>query len=233
MSEQPNPGEVAPAPDPVPAPEPETTPPGTTPQDLPKTDDSAAPAGFIEQKRFTGAIQKIQTLTEELRAKDQEAAALNSQIEQLKQQQAVKDAEVQAGYGERDKKLEAALKEKQEIATQASQLQGKLRKIDMAKEMGHPELVSIIDTIPTYEDDELQKKAIEDIIRFTDERVKAREESLLAGITPSVSSTPSPGDSKPATSEGWKALIDAEPTPSKRQALQDEWWDWLQKNPGK
>lgn len=221
---------TTPAPDPI-VPEPVVTPPATTLQDPPKPDSPSEP--MVEQKRFTGAIQKIQTLTDELRTKDQESAALKSQIEQLNNAQAVKAAETQAGYGERDKQLEAALKSKQEIEIESGLLKGKIRKIDLAKELGHPELVSIIDTIPTFEDDDLQKKAMEDIISFSDGRVKAREESLLAGVTPAVSSTPSVGDGQPASDDAWKATIEAEPDPTKRSALFDDWWDWGQKQQGK
>jgi hypothetical protein len=184
----------------------------------------------VEQKRFTGAIQKIQTLTEELRSKDQEAAALNSQLEQLKMQQAVKDAEAQAGYGERDKKLEAALLEKATIEAEAATLKGMMRKIEIAKELGHPELVEIIDTIPTFDDEALQKKAMEDILGFSEKRVQEREKSLLSGITPAVSPTPAPGEILPATNEAWTASIEAEPDQAKRSALFDKWWDWRIKN---
>jgi hypothetical protein len=226
MTEDPTPGNGTPAPDPTPNPDPVPTPPEPTPPAKPP-DDPAAPDGFVEQKRFTGAIQKIQTLTEELRAKDQELAAKDSQIEQTKQNLAVKEAEFTAGYGERDKQLEAALKEKQAIEDEKATLEGKMRKIDLAKELGHPELVNIIDTIPTFEDNDLQKKAMEDILSFSDQRVKAREESLLAGITPAVSPT-SPSDAKPATDEAWKASIAAETDPQKRQTLFDDWFEWGQ-----
>ena len=207
-------------------PEPDATPPGTTHQ-APKKDDPS-PDGFVETKRFTGAIQKIQALTEELRSKDQELGALNSQIEQLSNQQAVREAEVQAGYGERDQKLEAALKEVEAIKSEASALQAKLGKIEIAKELGHPELVSIIDTIPSFEDQELQRKAIQDIIDFTDERIKARESTLLSGITPPVA-PPSVTDTAPSSDEGWKQAIDNEDDPAKRDALFDQWWEWQQK----
>jgi hypothetical protein len=196
-----------------------------TPQPKPKQDDPSPPEGFVETKRFTGAIQKIQTLTEELREKDQQLAAMNSSIEQLKQQQAVRDAEVQAGFGERDKKLETALLEKQKVESETATLRGKVRKVDMAKELGHPELISIIDTIPTFENDDLQKKAMQDIIGFSDSRVKAREESLLAGLTPSLAPVRPPSEVRPTTAEGWQSLIDKEPDSKKRQALFDEWFE--------
>jgi len=227
MSDQIKPGDEAPAPDPI-VPEPASPPPEPTPQDPPKTDDPSEP--MVEQKRFTGAIQKIQTLTEELRSKDQEAAALNSQLEQLKTQQAVKDAEAQAGYGERDKKLEAALLEKTTIEAEAATLKSMMRKIEIAKELGHPELVEIIDTIPTFDDEALQKKAMEDILGFSEKRVQEREKSLLSGITPAVSPTPAPGEVLPATNEAWTASIEAEPDQTKRTVLFDKWWDWRQKN---
>lgn len=226
MPDEPTPGEGEPTPDPVPAaPEPDPTPPEPTPQDPPKPGDSAAPEGFVEQKRFTGAIQKIQTLTDDLRTKEQELAALNLTIEQTKNDLAVKDAEKEAGYGERDKQLEAALKEKGDAEISVKSLEGKLRKIDMAKELGHPELINIIDTIPTFEDDDLQKKAMEDIIGFSAAQVKAREESLLAGVTPGVTSVPVE-DAKPNSDEAWQKAVDAEADPQKRQILFDEWYDW-------
>jgi hypothetical protein len=204
--------------------EPETPPqPATTPPE--PAPPAEPPDGFVETKRFTGAIQKIQTLTEELRDKDQQLAAMNSTIEQLKQQQAVKDAEVQAGYGERDAKLEEALLEKRKIESDAAALKGKLRKVDLAKELGHPELIQIIDTIPTFEDDDLQKKAMEDILSFSESRVKAREESLLAGITPGAPPVAPPQEQRPTTDEGWEKLIAAETSAQKRQALFDEWFE--------
>jgi len=214
-------------PEPVPTPTPEPTPatPVTTLPE-PKTDDPSPPEGFIEQKRFTGAIQKIQTLTEELRVKDQEQAALNSQIEQIKQQQAVREAEVTAGYGERDKQLEAALKDKLSVEAESGLLKNKIRKIDMAKELGHPELVNIIDTIPTFEDDALQKKAMEDIIGFSQNAVQAREDSLLSGLTPAVSPTTPVGDALPASDEAWSKAIEVEEDPTKRKIMFDQWYDW-------
>lgn len=195
------------------------------PQPKPKQDDPSPPEGYVETKRFTGAIQKIQTLTEELRDKDQQLAAMNSSIEQLKQQQAVKEAETQAGFGERDKKLETALLEKQKVESETAVLKGKVRKVDMAKELGHPELIAIIDTIPTFEDDDLQKKAMQDIIGFSESRVKAREESLLAGLTPSLAPIRPPSEAKPTTADGWQELISKEQDPKKRQALFDEWFE--------
>lgn len=227
MSDQIKPGDETPAPDPI-VPEPESAPPEPTPQDPPKTDGPSEP--MVEQKRFTGAIQKIQTLTDELKSKDQETAALNSQIEQLKLQQAVKDAEAQAGYGERDKKLEAALLEKTTIEAEATTLKGTMRKIEIAKKLGHPELVEIIDTIPTFEDEALQTKVMEDILGFSDKRVQEREKSLLSGITPAVSPTPVLGEILPATNEAWTASIEAEQDQTKRTALFDKWWDWRIKN---
>lgn len=226
MSENDTPVVDTPAQDPI-VPDPETTPPATTQQDPPKTDDSSEP--MVEQKRFTGAIQKIQTLTEEARVTDQTLAAKDSEIEQLKRQQAVKDAETQAGYGERDKQLEAALKEKADIEAESKGLKSKLGKIELAKEIGHPELVEIIDTIPTFEDQELQKKAMEDIVGFTEARVKAREETLLAGVTPSVSPTSPVGDGLPSSDDAWQKAIEAEPDPTKREVMFDQWWDWGQK----
>ena len=231
MAEELKPGETPPAPEPKIPPEPVVTPPETTPPVEPKAPDPSEP--MVETKRFTGAIQKIETLTTELRAKDQELAALNTQIEHDKMQQAVKAAETQAGYSERDKQLETALLEKTTVETETALLKSKLEKIEIAKELGHPELISIIDTIPTFDDKDLQKKAMEDILGFADNKVKEREKNLLSGITPAVTPTPAPGESLPASNEAWEKQIAAEPESAKRDKMFDDWWKWRQENPQK
>lgn len=229
MADEIKPGETPPVPEPK-TPEPGVTPPETTPPVEPTPPDPSEP--MVETKRFTGAIQKIQTLTEELRGKDQELAALNTQIEHDKMQQAVKAAETQAGYSERDKQLETALLEKKTIESDTATLKSKLDKIEIAKELGHPELISIIDTIPTFEDPALQKAAMEDILGFADTQVKEREKNLLAGITPAVTPTV-PGNVTPASNEAWESTIAAEVDDAKRQKLFDDWWEWRQANPAK
>lgn len=231
MADEPKPGETPPAPEPTTPPEPVVTPPETTPPVEPIPPDPSEP--MVETKRFTGAIQKIQTLTEELRASDQKLAALNTQIEHDQMQQAVKDAETQAGYSERDKQLETALSEKKTIEADTATLKAKLGKIEIAKELGHPELISIIDTIPTFEDKDLQKKAMEDILNFADNKVKEREKNLLSGITPAVTPTPVPGEAVPASNEAWEKQIAAEPESAKRDKMFDDWWKWRQENPQK
>lgn len=230
MADEPKPGETIPAPDPI-VPEPVVTPPEPTPPVEPKPPDPSEP--MVETKRFTGAIQKIETLTTELRVKDQELAALNTQIERDKLQTAVKDAETQAGYSERDKQLEAAVLEKTTIEAETATLKATLAKIEIAKELGHPELISIIDTIPTFEDADLQKKVMEDILGFADTKVKEREKSLLSGITPAVTPTPVPGEAQPASNDAWKKQIALEPESAKRDKMFDDWWKWRQENPEK
>lgn len=231
MADEIKPGETPPAPELTTPPEPVVTPPETIPPVEPTPPDPSEP--MVETKRFTGAIQKIQTLTEELRGKDQELAALNTQIEHDKMQTAVKDAETQAGYSERDKQLETALLEKTKIESDTAVLKSKLAKIEIAKELGHPELISIIDTIPTFEDADLQKKAMEDILGFADVQVKEREKSLLSGLTPALTPTPVPGEALPASNDAWKKSIADEPDDVKRKALFDKWWNWRQENPEK
>lgn len=231
MADEPKPGETTPPLEPKTPLEPEVTPPETTPPVEPKPPEPSEP--MVETKRLTGAIQKIQSLTDELRDSDQKLAALNTQIEHDKMQLAVKDAETQAGYSERDKQLETALSEKTKIETETATLKAKLGKIEIAKELGHPELISIIDTIPTFEDADLQKKAMEDILGFADNKVKEREKSLLSGITPAVTPTPAPGEAVPASNEAWEKQIAAEPEAAKRDKMFDDWWKWRQENPRK
>lgn len=209
-------------------PQPDDTPPASTPPDPPPSDSPPEP--MVEQKRLTGAIQKIQTLTEEKKRTDQELSASRDRIAELELDLAGKDAEISATVGERDKALEEERKKNEGLEAEKKTLEAKMRKVELAKELGHPELVHIIDTVPTFEDDELQKKALEDILNFTGAQVKKREEELLAGVTPPI--TPVPDEEVgPSSNKAWKEKVNAEQDPQKRQQLFDKWWEWQQQNP--
>ena len=69
---------------------------------------------------------------------------------------------------------------------------------------------------------------MEDIIGFSQDAVKAREESLLAGVTPAVSPTVV-GDAQPASDEAWSKAIEVEQDPTKRKTMFDDWYEWGQK----
>jgi hypothetical protein len=226
------PTDVTPPVDPNPQPDP----PVPDPTDQKPPEPSAQPSdgdpeGYVKTERLTGAIQKIQTLTQELRDKDASEAAVKQKISALEADLLNKDLEVQAAVGERDTQVEAEKLSKAELEKELAEAKTKLRKIDMAKELKQPDLVTIIDDIPTFEDDELQKKAMMDIVSFADARVKKREDELLSGVTPSITPVDDNTPADPASNDGWKAKIASEADEKKRSALYDDWYKWQQANP--
>lgn len=159
-------------------------------QDTPPAQPASAPSvpttpeGFIEKPRFDGAIRKIEELTLKQREQEAQLAQKASELEQLKAQLGIKDVEVTAAVGERDKKIEATLLELQTAQSELGKLKAMERKLKVIKEMGRPELVKIIDRIPDVGDEAVLKEVIGDFASFADGLVQQREQQLLAGYTP-------------------------------------------------
>ncbi|MCK5308044.1 MAG: hypothetical protein KAJ73_05480 [Zetaproteobacteria bacterium] len=215
----------------APQPDPTVTAPTEPTKPDPSVQPSGDPEGYVKTERLTGAIQKIQTLTEEAKLRDLEQAALSQKITALEVDLGVKDLEVKTAVGERDTQVEAEKLSKAEAEKKLVDAEQTLRKIEIAKKLKHPELIEIIDTIPNFENDELQEKAMQDIVDFSDIRVKQREEQLLSGVTPSITSTDDNTPADPASNDGWKAKIAGESDAAKRSAMYDDWYKWQQANP--
>lgn len=179
--------------------------------------------------RFDGTIRKIEQLTLENRKLNEELAAKTSETEQLRSQLSVKDAEKLAAVGERDKRLQEVITAKTQLDGQLAELQALQLKVKVAKEMGRPDLLPILDTIPSMSDESALKSVLETFANFADTRVKAREKELLAGITPALGGGGA-GPSIPTTPEAWSKHIESKPlgSPERARAM-DEYWDFMSK----
>ena len=103
--------------------------------------------------RFDGAIRKIEQLTPDNRKLNEELAPKTSETEQLRSQLSVKDAEKLAAVGERDKRLQEVITAKTQLDGQLAELQALQLKVKVAKDMGRPDLLPILDTIPSMSDE--------------------------------------------------------------------------------
>lgn len=199
--------------------------PATTPP-APKETPPSPPKGYVEQERFNGAIRKIEELTTTNRTLTSDIAAKTSELEQLRAQLATKDVEKTVAVSERDRALETSLTDAGSLRKELAALQAYQMKVEMAKELGQPELISILHTIPDMQDKETLKVVMQDFIRFRDDGIKAREKQLLAGVTPPIaqmSSTPE----LPTTNEGWERYVNTFQLGSTERARAfDAWGDW-------
>jgi len=178
------------------------------------------------EKRYKGSVKMVEQLTIANRDHASQQQLQTSEIERLKADLANKDIERTVAVSERDTNLETALTASAAKDTELAKLRAHKLKVDLAKELGHPELISILDRIPDMEDHEVQKTVMMDFVQFREAGIQEREKALLSGTTPPVSpviSTPA----TPTTTEGWAAYVEDLPLGSKeRTKASDEWFEW-------
>lgn len=198
-------------------------------QQAPAPSGSTAPEGFIELARYNGLVRKVEELTLSNRSLTDQLTQKSSEIEQLKGQLAVKDTEKTVAVSERDKKLQETLTANTALQQELDELRGLKLKVEVANEIGHPELVKIAGNIPNLTDKEALTTVMKDFAGFVDTAVKAREQQLLAGITP-VGAGPAAAPSMPTNDKGWEDYINRFDlgTPERAKAM-DDYGDWLEK----
>lgn len=189
------------------------------------------PDDYVSKDRFTGAIQKIQTLTTEADGFRSQLAEKTSEIEQLQRQLAEKDAGHTALLGQRETQIGELTTQTQTLQKQLKAKEVDLLKVQVAKEIGHPELITILDTIPGVEDPDALKTIMTNIAGFAETQVKQREAELLSGETPAVTSVQNAQDQFPAAgdNQAWeKHLASLDPySPEYDKALR-AWGEQLQ-----
>lgn len=190
---------------------------------------AAPPEGFVEQARFSGAIKKIEELTIAARGHEAQLAEKVSENERLTAQLGTRDVEKTIAVGERDKLLETATTEKIALERELATARANLLKLKVIKDLGHPELIQIMDTIPSMVDEEALRTVIKDFAGFTQAQVTAREKELLSGQVPPASAIVST-DPAPTSDDAWQAKINTLPAGSPERAKAfDDWYAWQHK----
>lgn len=169
--------------------------------------------------RYDGAVRKMQELTETIKSLQGQLETKSSEIEQLNTQLSSKDAEFGMTRKELEEKLNAFQTENEQAKGELSKLRAFNTKVEVAKELGHPELIKILDTFPDTDDKDSLKKSMELVANFTLEQVKSRETELTAGVTPNI--TAPAGTPLPKTAADWDKYIQSLPPGEKR----NEAWD--------
>ena len=197
------------------------------PQQTPGTSTSASSSDW--KARYDGLVRKVEELTLANRSANEQLAAKTSELEQLRSQLVVKDAEKSASVGERDKLLQSITQEKTALETKLTELQGLALKVDVINELGRPELLKIANRLPSMTDKEALKVVLQDFAGFADELVQKREKDLLAGVTPALSGAGNVRTGLPASDSEWDRHIIAFQLGSRERAqAMDDYWGWLE-----
>jgi hypothetical protein len=206
-----------------------TTPtPETTPDQPVPAPGQPAPAGFVPQDRFNGLVKKVEELTLANREFVNQLASKTSEIEQLKTQLGIKETEKSAAVSERDSQLQQYVQKASALESEVTSLRALKLKMDVARELGRPDLLKVADTIPNLTDREALKTVMGSIAGLVDDAVKEREKQLLAGVMPpSPSNVPAPN--LPASASEWDRHINALPLGSpEREKAMDAYWNFLE-----
>lgn len=178
--------------------------------------------------RFDGAVRKMDAQAAQIKDLLSQLDAKTSEAEQLRVQLGVKDAEKTSAISERDKQLQSTITSKTQLEQELSDLRGFKLKVDVAKELGQPGLLKIIDKLPNMTDREALKSVLSDFANFASEAALEREKQLLAGGTPSLGQNTK--TASPSSDKEWEAHINSLPLGSReREIAFDKYWDWGQK----
>lgn len=178
--------------------------------------------------RYKGASQKINDLMGQIKSLQDQLGEKSSELEQLRTQLSVKDVEKDTSIGEYKKQLESVLTQKSDLEKEAAELRAMKAKVEMAKKLKAPQLLSILDTIPYVESEEALETIMKNILDWNQAQISEREKQLLAGVTPGNSSTPPPSKNTPKSREDWIKLINDTPIGPEREALWQQRFKWEQ-----
>jgi hypothetical protein len=198
-----------------------------TPGQQVSSNPGSAPVDW--EARYKGSVATIERLTLENRSLKSELDTKTSDLEQLRIQLGQKDTEHQVAVVERDRQLQTITQAKAQAESELTELRALKLKVDVATELGRPELLKIAQRIPNVTDHEALKAIMTDFVGFADSMVHEREKQLLNGITPSVSSV-GQAPSAPSSRDAWLSKINSLPlgSPERAKAF-DDYGDWLEK----
>jgi chromosome segregation ATPase len=212
----------------------ETTAP-VEPTDRSSTADSSqqqagqSPAGNTDWKaRFDGQVRKIEELTLRARSLEGQLDTKTSEIEQLRAQLSIKDTERTTAVSERDKTIQEMTQSRASIEGELKRLRGLEMKVKVAREMGRPDLMRVLETIPNVTDETALKTVMETFSDYADNAVREREKQLLSGLTPPINGAGTKGTNAPSSEAAWQEHINGLPLGSPERAkAHDDYWNWL------
>jgi chromosome segregation ATPase len=178
------------------------------------------------EERFKGLQRKFNALMDAKGDLDSQLVEQRSKKEELEKQLATLSNEKESLTNENKKKIDeltSQLNEKEQTLSELSQMQ---LKVKVANDLGHPELLQLIDTIPNSDSPEQIEQSMKTILGFTKAQIERREQEITEGLMPGETS--SDGAPLPSSEEGWQDMIDKLPLgSSERSEAMDHYFEWV------
>jgi hypothetical protein len=188
------------------------------------------PEGYVKKERLDGALAKIQELTLANRALTDQVNGIQTKYGTLEGAVSQKDAEASVKAGEFQKQIQALQEQLTVANTTIKTYESDKLKLKALQEMGRPDLISVMDTIPAGPDLESTKTAFANIAKYADDIKKRRETELLAGLSGTQSVAQVTAPPAPQTEKDWSAHIESLPLGSKeRQKAWDAYFAFVNK----
>jgi hypothetical protein len=185
------------------------------------------PAGYVEQARLTGALQKIEQLTLTNRILADASIAKDATIGQLQAELVTGKAATTASVGEHSVTITNLTKERDDLKVQVALSEATKNKIKFINEAGRPELFAILDSIPNVADEAAQKKIIADLGNFAVNIAKQRETQLVAGVIPVITDPSHSLPPSPKSDAEWSTYLNTLTLGSiERQKAMDQYFEW-------
>lgn len=207
----------------------ETVVPGQQTSDQQTQAPASPTVGAVDwEARYKGVVKKIEDLTIANRTLNDQLAQKSSEMEQLRVELTVKDTEKASAVSERDARLNQLITQEAATKQELEQLRSLQLKVKTAQDLGRPDLMLILETIPAISDPEALKNIMSQLGEWADGRVQEREKQLMAGVT-SVVGAPSAAKAAPSSPQQWIKHIESLGlgTPERAKAL-DDYGDWLE-----
>jgi len=186
------------------------------------------PAGLVEAHRLTSAMQKIQELTLANRTLADQLATFTTSSGELRVQLANQEASIATKASEHAKLVSEFEQRESGYKTELTANESLKRKLKAIKEVGRPELLSIIDILPEAADDAAQVIAIKGIAEFASQQAQVRETQLTAGITRTEVVSQAGNKEVPTSDDGWAKYMEQFPLGSEdRATATDQWFTYL------
>jgi chromosome segregation ATPase len=193
--------------------------------DAPEQQASANPTTDWES-RFKGLQKKFNVLMETKGELDNQLAEERMKREDFEKQLASLSNEKDSLTTEKQRKIDELTGQLTQREEELSKLSKMQLKVEVANELGHPELLQLMNAIPDSDNREDVEGAMKTILGFTKAQIEQRERQLTEGLMPGEATA---GDTPmPTTEEGWVEMIDELPLGStERDKAMDSYFKWL------
>ena len=176
------------------------------------------------EARFKGLQRKYNALVEAKSELEAQLSDLTSAKDGLEKKLDTLSVEKDTLITDNKRKFDELTKTLTEREQELEKLSSYQKKVQVARELGHPELIRVLDVIPDTTDEDVLKDSFKSIIELANDAVKQREEQLAEGLSPGAAD--SDGTPMPTTEQGWKEYIEGLPLGSpERQKAYDTWFN--------